>query len=107
MQHHRAHLASVLAERGEWEKTVVGVSFDGTGYGDDGNIWGGEIFLEACEADSNAWRICARLPFLEATRRRNIRCRLLPDSSHSLTDLPDLTLRAISTSARAIRTRCN
>lgn len=44
IQHHRAHLASVLAERGEWEKTVVGVSFDGTGFGDDGSIWGGEIF---------------------------------------------------------------
>ena len=45
VQHHRAHVASVLAERGEWEKQVVGVSFDGTGYGDDGSIWGGEIFV--------------------------------------------------------------
>jgi hydrogenase maturation protein HypF len=44
IQHHRAHVASVLAERQEWEKRVVGVSFDGTGYGDDGTIWGGEIF---------------------------------------------------------------
>jgi hydrogenase maturation protein HypF len=45
VQHHRAHIASVLAERSEWQTRVVGVSFDGTGYGDDGGIWGGEFFV--------------------------------------------------------------
>jgi hydrogenase maturation protein HypF len=45
VQHHRAHVASVLAERGEWTRRVIGVSFDGTGYGDDRSIWGGEIFV--------------------------------------------------------------
>jgi hydrogenase maturation protein HypF len=45
VQHHRAHLASVLAERRVWDEKVIGVSLDGTGYGDDGSIWGGEIFV--------------------------------------------------------------
>jgi hydrogenase maturation protein HypF len=44
VQHHRAHVASVLAERAAWQTPVIGFAFDGTGYGDDGSIWGGEVF---------------------------------------------------------------
>jgi hydrogenase maturation protein HypF len=44
VQHHQAHVASILAENGETGK-AVGIALDGTGYGDDGMIWGGEFFL--------------------------------------------------------------
>jgi hydrogenase maturation protein HypF len=46
IQHHHAHIASCMVENAHsLDEPVIGISFDGTGYGDDGAIWGGEFLL--------------------------------------------------------------
>ena len=61
VQHHYAHILSCMTEN-DCQEPVIGVSFDGTGYGTDGTIWGGEILLADYE---NFTRFGSITPFLQ------------------------------------------
>ena len=61
VQHHHAHVASAMAENGHDGRTrVIGVAFDGTGYGDDHAVWGGEVLL----ADYDGYERAAHLRYV-------------------------------------------
>jgi hydrogenase maturation protein HypF len=59
VQHHHAHIVSCMAEN-KVDDPVIGLSFDGTGYGSDGNIWGGDILI----AEENRYTRVAHLDYI-------------------------------------------
>jgi hydrogenase maturation protein HypF len=71
VQHHHAHLAACLAEYGLSDTVAVGAVFDGTGYGLDGSVWGGELLsgdVAEVERDGHLWPV--RMPGATAAIRQ-------------------------------------
>jgi len=62
VQHHKAHVAAACMEHGLFDEVVVGLAFDGTGYGEDGTIWGGEFFVGSVAAGFERKAHFAQLP---------------------------------------------
>ena len=70
VQHHHAHVAAAMLEHGWLDRTVLGVAFDGTGYGTDDTIWGGEFLLAT---DHDFQRVASLRPFVLSGGERAIR----------------------------------
>ena len=64
VQHHHAHIASVMGEHGIYEP-IIGIALDGTGAGNDGTIWGGEILIATRSSFTREWHL-PQIPLLGA-----------------------------------------
>jgi len=93
VQHHHAHIAACMADNGlAGDRPVIGVAFDGSGYGDDGAIWGGEFMI----ADYKGYQRFAHLEYFplpggDAATKKPFRAALAQLWQHGITwdeDLP-------------------
>ena len=78
VQHHHAHIAAVMAEHEcDPSQPVIGIAFDGTGYGTDGTIWGGEVMVaDAYEFERVGHLVSVPLPGGDAAIRHPSRMAL-------------------------------
>jgi hydrogenase maturation protein HypF len=115
VQHHEAHVASCAASENIWDD-VIGLAFDGTGYGTDGSMWGGEFFTGSVSAGftrqgrlkqiplpggeaaiREPWRLAAALEYMSDRGNHDSQ-----DGNHSVVrkhvvDVPDETWHIVTT----------
>jgi hydrogenase maturation protein HypF len=94
VQHHRAHVASCLTDAGSLS-SAIGIALDGTGYGDDGAIWGGEVFTGSPTDLRRAAHLAyVLLPGGDAAAREPWRCAVAHLMSAFGDEPPDLPFLA-------------
>ena len=99
VQHHHAHIASCMVENG-LSGEVIGVAFDGTGYGEDGRIWGGEFFTGSYYRFRRSGRLAySGMPGGDAAAREPWRMAVsyLGSSGFNMKDLADPILTGLTT----------
>lgn len=91
VQHHRAHVASVAAEHGLLDEPLIGLAFDGTGYGDNHGIWGCETFVGSVRGglERRAWLRPVQMPGGDAAARFPVQAAAA--FLHELMDETDLS----------------